>query len=426
MKLTATNGAINGSQVEANQNHAEIVIIGGGTAGLATAASILKRQPTADIIVIEPKSEHYYQAAWTLVGAGEYAQQDTVRPMRSVMPEKVRWLQQAVSQFEPEMNAVVLADGTRVTYSVLIVAPGIKLNWAAIEGLEETLGKHNVTSNYRYDLAPYTWELVKNFKGGNAIFTQPVMPIKCAGAPQKAMYLSCSHWQQRGILNQTRVDMYNAGGVLFGVADFVPPLMEYVKRYNINLNFNATLKKVDGPKQLAWFEIKNSDGSTELVERKFDLLHVVPPQSAPDFVAGSPLANSAGWVEVHHHTLQHVRYPNIFALGDVCSAPNAKTTAAVRKQAPIVAQNVLAYMYKQPIQPLYDGYGACPLTVEIGKVILAEFAYNGKLSPSFPLDPLKASHFKWQLKKNFFPWLYWNGALKGHEWLTDCQNDKKL
>jgi sulfide:quinone oxidoreductase len=292
------------------------------------------------------------------------------------------------------------------------------LAWEQIEGLEDTLGKNGVTSNYRFDLAPYTWSLVKGFRGDKVLFTQPPMPIKCAGAPQKAMYLSCDHWLREGLLDKVNVEFNSAASVLFGVAAFVPPLMEYVRRYNINLVFNSNLVKVDGVNRIAYFDIKDEKGNVERVAKSFDMLHVTPPQTAPDFIRLSPLADSAGWCDVNPATLGHPRYPNIFSLGDVCSSPNAKTAAAVRKQIVVVAENLLAAKEGRELPVRYDGYGSCPLTVEKGKVILAEFGFGGKLLPTFPLDPTVPRFLAWILKAKFLPWFYWNGFLKGREWFA--------
>ncbi len=396
----------------------DILIVGGGSAGIGLAASLLKRQPNLQIAIIEPSDKHYYQPAWTLVGAGEFDPKATVRDMASVMPRGVTWIKAAATGFDPENRKVMLDRGNPVAYQYLVVAPGLKLNWEAIPGLVETLGKNGVTSNYRFDLAPYTWSLVRAMKPGKAIFTQPPMPIKCAGAPQKAMYLSCSEWEKMAVLKNIDVHFHNAGAVLFGVADFVPPLMEYVKRYNAHLHFNSRLVAIDGPAKKAWFEEKDADGNTHQVEQSFDMIHVVPPQTAPDFVRESPLANAEGWVDVNQLTLQHVRYPNVFSLGDACSSPNAKTAAAARKQIVVVAENLLALRSGRELPTRYDGYGSCPLTVEKGKIVLAEFGFGGKLLPSFPLDPTVPRKSAWILKKNILPVIYWDAMLKGREWLA--------
>ena len=335
-----------------------------------------------------------------------------------MLPNGVSWVQAAVSEVLPDENTLVLDSGQRVTWKNLIVCPGLRLAWEKIEGLQDTLGQHGVTSNYSYEHAAYTWQLVQQLKGGKALFTQPAMPIKCAGAPQKAMYLSCDHWLKHGDLKHIDVEFNLAGAALFGVPTFVPPLMKYVEKYNARLAFNSTLVKVDGPARKAWFEVKDAQGNATVEEKTFDMLHVVPPQVAPDFIRESLLADAAGWCEVNPHSLQHLRYPHVFGLGDVCGTTNAKTAAAVRKQIVVVAENLLALRKQAPLLLKYDGYGSCPLTVEKGKVVLAEFGYGGKLLPTFPLDPTRARRSMWFLKATLLPWFYWNGMLKGREWLT--------
>ena len=396
----------------------DIVVIGGGSAGIGLLASLLKRDPQLNITLIEPNDYHCYQPAWTLVGGGAYDLQKTRRPLADVLPNGVSWVQAAVSEVLPDENTLVLDSGQRVTWKNLIVCPGLRLAWEKIEGLQDTLGQHGVTSNYSYEHAAYTWQLVQQLKGGKALFTQPAMPIKCAGAPQKALYLSCDHWLKQGDLKHIDVEFNLAGAALFGVPTFVPPLMKYVEKYNARLAFNSNLVKVDGPARKAWFEVKDAEGNATVEEKTFDMLHVVPPQLSPDFIRQSPLADAAGWCEVNPHSLQHLRYPHIFGLGDVCGTTNAKTAAAVRKQIVVVAENLLALRKQAPLPLKYDGYGSCPLTVEKGKVVLAEFGYGGKLLPTFPLDPTQARRSMWLLKATLLPWFYWNGMLKGREWLT--------
>ncbi|OHD06286.1 bifunctional protein tyrosine phosphatase family protein/NAD(P)/FAD-dependent oxidoreductase [Sphingopyxis sp. RIFCSPHIGHO2_12_FULL_65_19] len=398
----------------------DIVIVGGGSAGIATAASILRRNRDVKLAVVEPSEDHYYQPGWTMVGAGVFDPEFTHRREASLIPPGAEWIKSAVARFEPDANHVELSDGRRIGYRVLIVCPGIKLDWDAIPGLAETLGRNGVTSNYRYDLAPYTHRLVREFAGGTAIFTQPPMPIKCAGAPQKAMYLSCHRWEKAGVLDAADVQFHTAGTALFGVPAYVPALMDYVDRYGIDLNFESKLVAIDGPARKATFEQRRGDTLTT-VDQHFDMIHVVPPQIAPDFIRSSPLAAPSGFVAVDEATLQHPDYPNIFALGDACAASNAKTAAAARKQAPVVAVNALAALAGQPPVADYDGYGSCPLTVEAGKIVLAEFGYGGKLLPSFPawlIDGTRPSRLSWLLKDTILPPVYWHGMLKGREWMV--------
>jgi sulfide:quinone oxidoreductase len=399
----------------------EVVIVGAGAGGIAAAASLKARQPDLEIAIIDPADVHYYQPGWTMVGGGVFDASQTARTMASLIPRDVHWIKAAVAAFEPKNNAIIL-DGCRVVkYKRLIVCPGLKLDWGKIEGLNQTLGQNGVTSNYRYDLAPYTWELVNSIKSGRAIFTQPPMPIKCAGAPQKAMYLSGDAWHRRGVLKDIDIHFNNAGGVLFGVKDYVPALMEYVQKYNAHLNYFHNLVAVDGPAKKAWFDVAKPDTPVERVEIEFEMMHVCPPQTAPDFIRVSPLADAAGWVDVDQATLRHKTFDNIWALGDVMNAPNAKTMAAARKQAPVVADNIIADMAGHTAKSQYDGYGSCPLTVERGKIVLAEFGYGGVLLPSFPkavIDGTKPSRAAWFLKEKILPPMYWQGMLKGREWLA--------
>ncbi|KWT11446.1 NAD(P)/FAD-dependent oxidoreductase [Pseudomonas savastanoi] len=399
----------------------QILIVGGGAAGIATAASLLARDAARQITLVDPADTHYYQPGWTMVGAGTFTPQSTARSMASLIPKGVQWIKAAVATFEPQHNTLTLAGGRTLGYQQLVVCPGLKLDWAAIDGLVETLGANGVTSNYRYDLAPYTWKLVQGLKQGRALFTQPPMPIKCAGAPQKAMYLSCDHWLKTGRLAQINTQFFNAGGVLFGVADYVPALMKYIERYAIDLKFSHRLVAVDGPGKRATFVCTQADGSSETVEHSFEMLHVVPPQIAPDFIRSSPLADAAGWVDVDPATLRHRQFANVHGLGDATNTSNAKTAAAARKQAPVVANNVLVALGRLSESAAYDGYGSCPLTVEKGRIVLAEFTYGGKVAPSFPrwlLDGRQPTRLAWWLKERVLPVLYWHGMLKGREWLA--------
>ncbi|ASM74740.1 MULTISPECIES: bifunctional protein tyrosine phosphatase family protein/NAD(P)/FAD-dependent oxidoreductase [Roseobacteraceae] len=414
---------VNGGKTPTDTGDAsfEIVIVGAGAGGIAAAASLKARKPDLEIALIDPADIHYYQPGWTMVGGGVFGAEQTSRTMGSLIPEGVHWIKSAVAAFEPENNAVIL-DGCRVVkYKRLIVCPGIKLDWNKIEGLVETLGHNGVTSNYRYDLAPYTWQLVKGMTQGRAIFTQPAMPIKCAGAPQKSMYLSGDAWLRRGVLKNIDIQFNNAGGVLFGVKDYVPALMDYVKKYDAKLNFFHNLVAVDGPAKKAWFNVAKPDTPVERIEMEFDMMHVCPPQTAPDFIRVSPLADAAGWVDVDQATLRHKTYDNIWSLGDVMNAPNAKTMAAARIQAPVVAENIVADMRGASPVAQYNGYGSCPLTVERGKIVLAEFGYGGAMLPSFPkvvIDGTKPSRLAWFLKEKILPPIYWQGMLKGREWLA--------
>jgi sulfide:quinone oxidoreductase len=272
----------------------DVIIVGGGAAGIAVAASLLARAPGLDVVVVDPSDVHCYQPGWTMVGAGLFNPSATVRKMSRVLPRGVRWMKAAVEAFDPARHTVVLSDRRTLAYRQLVVCPGLELGWNGVEGLADTLGRNGVTSNYRFDLAPYTWRLVQGLRGGRAVFTQPPMPIKCAGAPQKAMYLSADRWRRNGRLASIDIELYSAAPVLFGVADYVPALMRYVHRYDARLNFNHKLIAVDGGSRTATFARTDPGGSQTRVRCEFDMLHAVPPQIPPSFVRASPLVDAAG------------------------------------------------------------------------------------------------------------------------------------
>lgn len=399
------------------KNHFQILVVGGGNGGISVAARLLNQDSKLDIGIIDPSEKHYYQPAWTLVGGGAYDVNKTVRDQADCIPEKAYWIKDRVVTFEPDQNALICAASGRITYDYLVVAPGIQLDWGKIKGLRENLGQFGVCSNYTFESAPYTWQTLRSIKRPvKAIFTAPNTPVKCGGAPQKIMYLASDHLKKQGLLPRSEVHFYTGGGVIFGVKKYADVLNHVVENYGIHTHFNHNLTEIDGPNQLAYFETKTQDGETRQVIQKFDMLHVTPPQSAPDFIKNSPLAvsgNPLGWVDLNKDTLQHNRYKNIFGLGDAGSTPNSKTGAAIRKQAPVLVKNLLALMQGQTPGQVYTGYGSCPLITGYGKLVLAEFDYNNNPMETFPFNQARERYSMWLLKTKVLPWLYWNKILKG-------------
>jgi len=398
--------------------HHQILIVGGGTAGI-TVAAILRRRATQklDIAIVEPSDSHYYQPAFTLVGAGVYSLARTRRSEASVVPPGVTLIRAAATEFLPDQKTVKLSNGDVATYDYLVVATGVNLDYDKIQGLTETLGKNGVCSNYSPNYVEYTWRCIQDLKpGAKALFTQPPLPFKCPGAPQKIVYLAADHLRRKGQLGNCELQYYVHGPAIFGVPFFAKELNKVVARYGIKANYQHNLVAVDGPKKTATFEIVGGDKQGQKITVPFDMLHVSPPQSPPPVVKSSVLANNAGFVDVNQNTMQHVRFPDVFSLGDVCSAPNSKTAAAVRKQAPVVARNLLRVISGTTLEPAYDGYASCPLTTAYGKVILAEFIYGGKVTPTLPLNPAKESAFAWWVKVTGLPLMYWNYMLKGYVW----------
>lgn len=402
--------------------HHRVVIVGGGSAGITVAARLARLLEVDDIAVIEPSEHHYYQPLWTLVGGGRAKVGASRRTQRKVMPKGVHWIRDAAAGFVPDEHVVETASGARIGYDALVVAPGIQLDWEEVDGLSATLGTGGVSSNYTYELAPKTWDFIRSTTSGTAVFTMPAGPIKCAGAPQKIAYLAADYWREQGVLDQIDVHLVLPTPGMFGLKVFADALADVAAGYGITVHFEADLRSVDPDGRTATFASMREGG--EGFSLPYDMMHVTPHQSAPDWIKSSPLANDTpfGYVDVDKHTLQHVRYPNIFSLGDAGSTPNSKTGAAVRKQAPVVAANVAAFLASRgaaagvPVKlpKSYDGYASCPLTTSRHHLLLAEFDYQLDHTPIIPvIDWTKPQRDENLFKKVMLPAIYWNGMLKG-------------
>jgi sulfide:quinone oxidoreductase len=390
--------------------HHHVLIVGGGTAGITVGARLRRTIGGNGLAVVEPSAKHFYQPLWTLVGGGVFDKRVTLRAEEGLIPKDASWVQDAVATFQPEDNCVVTAGGRRITYDFLVVAPGIQIDWDAIPGLAESVGKDSVCSIYSYETVDRTWDLIRDFKGGTAVFTFPSTPVKCPGAAQKIMYLADDHWRRSGVRDRSQIVFASAAPGIYGVEQYAKTLRKVVERKGIETRFRHDLVEIRPEAKEAVFRHLDT-GETVVIP--YDLLHVAPPQSAPDFVKRSPLAAESGWLEVDKHTLQHPRFPNVFGLGDASSAPTAKTGAAIRHQAPVLVANLLAARNGKPLTARYDGYTACPIVTGYGKLILAEFDYDLTPKETFPFDQSKERYSMYLLKKRGLPLLYWQGMMRG-------------
>ncbi len=416
--------------------HYQILIIGGGTAGITIAAQLKRKDASLQIGLIEPAEKHYYQPAWTLVGAGAFDFKETERNEKDYIPNGVDWIKDKATEINPVINEVKTATSGSFTYDFLVPVPGLVMAPELLPGLSEVLDQGVVCSNYTNP--EHTWEVLQNFKGGNAVFTQPTTPIKCGGAPQKIMYMAEDYFRKKGVREKTNVLFATPGTVIFGVPEFAKTLNKIIHDRDIIFKPFYAPVRIDGEKQEITFRYsKPGESNCTIMEGNplgeeligaldikvhYDMLHIAPPQTAPKFIQESPISiqegPGKGWIDVDIHTMQHKRFPNIFSIGDVAHLPTAKTGAAIRKQAPVLVQNLLTLIKEGKAgQQSYEGYSSCPIVTGYGKMLLCEFKYDN-VKDSDPListlvDTTKEQYSMWLLKKYGLPFLYWNLMLRG-------------
>jgi sulfide:quinone oxidoreductase len=391
-----------------------IVIIGGGNAGLSVAGR-LQRSGVDDIVVVEPRSHHLYQPLFSHVAGGTAPALMATRPQAEVMPKGVGWIQDSVVDIHLESNTVILTSGDRVTFEHLIVCPGIQKDWDSVPGLAAAMASPHGASHYEFDLAKKASKLLRDFEKGTVVFTQPAGPATCAGASQKPMYLACDYWRAKGRLDNIRVVMVVPDPTVFGIPAIDSELERKIDEYGIELRVQSELLEVDVDKRTVRIGTPYA-GQNEVLP--YDLLHVVPPQSAPDWLKSTSLPAEGsvdGFVEVDPETLRHARYPNVWALGDAAATKNSKSGGALRKQTLILAKNLVAVLDGKEPTEKYNSYSVAPFTVSRGTVVFAEFDDQYKQKPTIPFwkGLARERRLTWVFDRHILPWVYWHMILKG-------------
>nr|XP_020645730.1 sulfide:quinone oxidoreductase, mitochondrial [Pogona vitticeps] len=396
----------------AAKDYYEVLVLGGGTGGIAMSARMKRKVGADNVAVVEPQENHYYQPIWTLVGAGAKPLAPSSRPTASVIPPGVQWIRSRVQNLDPDKNCVHLENNQKISYKYLIVALGLQLHFEKIKGLPEGFNSPKIGSNYSVHTVEKTWKALQGFQEGNAIFTFPNTPVKCAGAPQKIMYLSEAYFRKTGKRPKANIIFNTSLGVIFGVKKYADALLEIIKSRNITVNYKRSLIEVRADRQEAVFENLDKPGETEVY--RYEMLHVTPPMGPPAVLLNSPVADGAGWLDVNKETLQHRKYPNVFGIGDCTNLPTSKTAAAIAAQSGVLDKTLSSVMKGKTPSKKYDGYTSCPLVTNYNRAILAEFDYNAQPLETFPFDQSKERWTSFHMKANMMPSLYWYGLLKGY------------
>ncbi|RUR03015.1 NAD(P)/FAD-dependent oxidoreductase [Labedella endophytica] len=415
------------SDTNTSSGHHDVLVIGGGNAGLSVAGR-LRRYGMEDVAVVEPSDTHLYQPMFSHVAGGTAPAMLATRPQASVTPAGVTWIRDRVETIDPDGKTVSLTSGRTMTYGQLIVCPGIQKNWGSVPGLVEAMESPSGVSNYEFHYAKKTWPVLRSMRSGTVVFTQPSGPATCSGAAQKPMYLACDHWREAGVLGDIRVVLVVPTPTLFGMPLIDAELERKVAEYGIEVHYGRELVEVDADgKTVTIADAPPQDGpdrgqdGTVSGDREtiaYDVLHAVPPQSAPDWLAATALAdpgNPGGFVEVDSLTLRHPRYPDVWTLGDAAATINSKSGGALRQQTTVLAKNLVAAVAGKPLPQVYNGYSVCPFTVSRSTVVLSEFDDRYRPKPSIPFwtGLAKESRGTFIADRFVLPWVYWNLILAG-------------
>jgi len=417
--LATTSGS---SLAEASEDvSGKVVIVGGGAGAIMALSRLCRAITNPDITIIAPNEVHLYQPGQVFVGSGAMQFEDLLLDNHNyINQDEVTWIKDAVKTFDADNDRLITRSGEIVEYDYLVVATGVQYHYEAIKGLsEDDIGKNGITSVYLSDLekgtargATATWQWFNELKEAaktkkpKVIYTQPNTPIKCGGAPQKMLFLSADYLKLAGL--SAAYSFVSSHDKLFHLPAIDKALHQVQDNYeSVENKFQHHLQAIDVVAKKATFihayeveEVDEDFGTTELVSKTdrvvmdYDFIHVVPPMSPVDAIMESTLIGDSGWLDVDKNTLQHKRYKNVFGIGDTCGIPMGKTGGSARHQGPILTKNLLSLMRGKEPKASFDGYTVCPIKTEYGKIIMAEFNYNGP-APTLPFLAFEKPRWLW-------------------------------
>jgi sulfide:quinone oxidoreductase len=391
-----------------------IVILGGGTAGTMMANRLVRSVPDGwKVIVVDRDDVHVYQPGLLFLPFGTYRKAETIKSRRALIDPRVEVRLSGIDRIAPDEKVVALADGSRLSYDLLVVATGSRILPEQTPGLTgEGWGK-TAFDFYTLEGALRLRDALERFQGGRFVLNVAEMPIKCPVAPLEMLFLADAYFTERGIRDQVEIVYATPLEGAFTKPRASAALGDMLGRRRISVTGDFSVSEVDGAKKV----LKGFDGR----EVPYDLLVSIPVHGGAEAMTRSGLGDAGGWVPTDKHTLRSKAFEDVFVLGDATDLPASKAGAVAHFQSEVLHENVLRHIDGRPLLPAFDGHANCFIETGFGKAMLIDFNYTTEPLPGrFPLPGIGPFTLLEESETNHwgklaFKWVYWNLLLAGKD-----------
>lgn len=426
-----TSASIGNVQLKASVPNEKIVIVGGGLAGISTAARLKNRLDNPDITIIEPEPlSASYQRGLTLVAAGIWDISQIQYNRDDKIPHGIKLIKGRATSFDPQNNTLTVDNKDLIAYKQLILATGVALNYAGIKGLSSSitsftkntdllknsgLTKNGLHSIFFRDGASATWraiqQLIQKAKTHTsttklqAIFTHPNTEINCESASINIMYLVHSRLIEAKVRDKITM-IYNTSSTnLHNVIEFHDAILKQFKQKNFIYNYSHNLFEINPENKVAIFEkYSQLDTKNEKIEMAYDFIHITPPMKEHNEITTSPLGSLKDQTLMNKETLQHVKFKNVWAI----------ESSSVSAKHKVLVDNIISHMQNKNSSSKYTGYKAESFITNMGTAMLAEYDWSMKQQPSFPLNPMQARWIWWLMELYICKTTTISGMMKGY------------
>jgi len=391
----------------------QLVILGAGTAGTMMANHLVRKLDASEwaLTIVDEHTTHYYQPGFLFIPFGTYDEGDVSKPKTDFIPNGVAFLQEAIDAIDPDANAVVLRNGERLPYDILIVATGAKTVPGETEGMLGEGWRRDIFDFYTIEGAVALRERLRNWKGGRLLVHLNEMPVKCPVAPLEFTLLAEAFLTDRGVRAETEIQ-------------YLSPLSEPFTKHNCALVLGSMLDEKD-IEFVPDFACESIDPASKKIvsydekELDYDLLVTIPTNMGDPCVERSGLGDDLNFIPTHKHTLQSRAHENIFVIGDATDLPSSKAGSVAHFQAETLTENIQRFIKGQALEEGFDGHANCFIESGHGKAFLIDFNYDVEpLEGAFPLPLVGPFRLLKQTRINHmgklaFRWMYWYLLLKG-------------